>query len=44
MTVKKPDEIIRQIENILQSWLNYAVQCHVEKHMQKAIEKTFLVL
>jgi len=42
MTVKKPDEIISQIEKVLASWSDYAGQCHVEAVLQKAIAKTFL--
>src|SRR5476651_1470928 len=30
MTIKKPDEIIRQIESILKQWPDYANQCDVE--------------
>jgi serine/threonine-protein kinase HipA len=42
MTVKKPDDIISQIEKVLTLWPDYASQCHVEAVLQKAIAKTFL--
>jgi hypothetical protein len=44
MTIKKPDEIIRQIEAILKLWPDYANQCDVETVLQKAIAETFLFL
>ncbi|MGF7077747.1 type II toxin-antitoxin system HipA family toxin [Mucilaginibacter sp. UYCu711] len=42
MTIKKPDEIIRHIEDALKSWPDFAVQCHVETTLQKAIAETFV--
>ncbi|MFD2145753.1 type II toxin-antitoxin system HipA family toxin [Mucilaginibacter antarcticus] len=42
MTIKKPDEIIRHIEDVLKSWPDFAVQCHVETTLQKAIAETFV--
>jgi serine/threonine-protein kinase HipA len=44
MTIKKPDEIIRQIESILKQWPDYANQCNVETILQKAIAETFVTL
>lgn len=42
MNIKKPDEIIRHIESILEIWPDYARQCDVETLLQKAIAKTFV--
>ena len=42
MNIKKPDEIIRHIESILEIWPDYAKQCDVETLLQKAIAKTFV--
>ncbi len=42
MSIKKPDEIIRQIESVLKLWPDHAAQCHVETRLQKAIAQTFL--
>jgi serine/threonine-protein kinase HipA len=44
INVKKPDEIIRQIEDVLKSWPKYAHQCDVKTDMQKAIAKTFVMI
>jgi serine/threonine-protein kinase HipA len=44
MTIKKPDEIIRQIEGILKLWPDYAGQSHVEAVLQNAIAQTFVKL
>ncbi len=44
MTIKKPDEIIRQIESVLKVWPDYANQCDVETALQKAIAETFVRL
>ncbi|MEB0261094.1 MULTISPECIES: hypothetical protein [unclassified Mucilaginibacter] len=44
MTIKKPNEIIRQIEGILKLWTDYANQCDVETVLQKTITETFLFL
>jgi serine/threonine-protein kinase HipA len=44
MTIKKPDDIIRQIVDVLKSWPDYADHCHVETLLQKAIGKTFVSL
>lgn len=44
MTIKKPDEIIRQIEGILKLWPDYANQFDVETVLQKAITETFVQL
>jgi len=44
MTIKKPDEIIRQIEAILKLWPDYANQCDVETILQKAIANTFVAV
>ena len=44
MTIKKPDEIIRQIEGILKLWPGYANQCDVETVLQRAIAETFVQL
>ena len=42
MNIKKPYEIIRHIESILEIWPDYAKQCDVETLLQKAIAKTFV--
>ncbi len=42
MNIKKPYEIIRHIESILEIWPDYARQCDVETLLQKAIAKTFV--
>jgi serine/threonine-protein kinase HipA len=42
ITIKKPDEIIRQIEDILKLWGDYAGECQVETVLQKAIGQTFV--
>ena len=44
MTIKKPDEIIRQITGILKLWPDYANKCDVETALQKAIAETFVRL
>ena len=44
MTIKKPNEIIGQIESIIKLWPDYANQCEVETVLQKAIAETFLFL
>ncbi len=44
MTIKKPDEIIGQIEKVLKSWPAYATKCNVEADLQNAIIKTFLTI
>jgi serine/threonine-protein kinase HipA len=44
MTIKKPDEIIRQIEAILKLWPDYANQCNVETVLEKAIADTFVAV
>ncbi|MCO5951014.1 type II toxin-antitoxin system HipA family toxin [Mucilaginibacter flavidus] len=44
MTIKKPDEIIRQIESLLKLWPDYAKQCEVATVLQKAIAETFVKL
>jgi serine/threonine-protein kinase HipA len=44
MTIKKPGELIRQIESILKLWPDYANQCDVATVLQKAIAETFLFL
>ena len=41
MTIKKPDEIIRQIESIIKLWPDYANQCDVATILQEAIAETF---
>ncbi|WP_158995149.1 type II toxin-antitoxin system HipA family toxin [Mucilaginibacter sp. L196] len=42
MSIKKPDEIIRQIESTLQLWPEFANQCDVAPVLQKAIAETFI--
>jgi len=44
MNIKKPDEIIRQIESVLKLWPDYANQCDVETALKKAIAETFVRL
>ena len=44
ITIKKPDEIIRQIESLLKLWPDYAKQCEVATVLQKAIAETFVKL
>jgi hypothetical protein len=44
MTIKKPDEVIRDIESVLKLWPNYANQCDVATVLQKAIAETFISL
>jgi hypothetical protein len=44
MTIKKPNEIIRQIETTLKLWPDYANQCNVETVLEKAIAKTFIII
>lgn len=44
MSIKKPGEIVGQIESVLRSWPGYANGCGVEKALQQAIEKTFIRL
>ena len=44
MTIKKPDEIISQIESVLKLWPDYANQCDVATVLQKAIAETFIKL
>lgn len=44
MTIKKPGEIIRQIEGILKLWPYYAGESHVEEVLQNAIAQTFVEL
>jgi serine/threonine-protein kinase HipA len=44
MTIKKPDEIIRDIESVLKLWPDYANQCDVATVLQKAIAETFISL
>jgi serine/threonine-protein kinase HipA len=42
MNIKKADQIISHIANVLKSWPQYASQCDVKTDMQKAIENTFI--
>ena len=44
MIIKKPHEIIRQIESIIKLWPNYANQYDIATILQKAIDETFLFL
>jgi serine/threonine-protein kinase HipA len=44
MAIKKPDELIRQIEGILKLWPDFASQCEVETILQKAIAETFVAI
>ncbi|MEB0261793.1 type II toxin-antitoxin system HipA family toxin [Mucilaginibacter sp. 10I4] len=44
MTIKKPDEIIRDVESVLKLWPDYANQCDVATVLQKAIAETFISL
>jgi serine/threonine-protein kinase HipA len=44
MNIKKADDIISQITNVLKSWPKYANQCDVKGDMQDAIGKTFVML
>jgi serine/threonine-protein kinase HipA len=44
MNIKKADEIIRQVEDILKSWPKYSSQYNVKTDMQDAIAQTFVKL
>jgi len=44
MSIKKPGEILQQIENAINEWPSYAQQCQVEEQLRKAIEKTLIRL
>lgn len=44
MNIKKPDHIINEIAAVVKKWIYYSNSVKVDKQLQKAIEKTLLVL